>query len=133
MLSIICFYVLSSVLWCPLRFPHRNAVRFVFTSSCLFVGGFISCLRYLCLFAYSGVQHVLCCVFGLFVFVLYSILAVLLDYPFLIVLLVFSNVYLMNKVGRKLRTVTSGWTMFDSGYENCPEFGWGGVFLVLSQ
>jgi hypothetical protein len=28
----------------------------------LFVGGFMSFLRYLCLFAYSGVQHILCCV-----------------------------------------------------------------------
>jgi len=27
-------------------------------------------LGYLCLFAYSGVQHILCCVFKLFVFVL---------------------------------------------------------------
>jgi hypothetical protein len=26
---------LSSVLWCPLRFPHINNVRFIFTSSCL--------------------------------------------------------------------------------------------------
>jgi 1-acyl-sn-glycerol-3-phosphate acyltransferase len=25
--------------------------------------------RYLCLFAHSGVQHILCCVFGLFFFV----------------------------------------------------------------
>ena len=32
---IMCLYVLSSVLSCPLRFPHRNDVRFVFTSSCL--------------------------------------------------------------------------------------------------
>ena len=30
----------------------------------------MSCLRYLCLLAYSGVQHTLCCVFVLFVFVL---------------------------------------------------------------
>ena len=30
----------------------------------------MSYLRYLCLFANSGVQHILCCVFGLFVFVL---------------------------------------------------------------
>ena len=36
----------------------------------LFVGGLMSYLRYLCLFAYSGVQHILCCVFVLFVFVL---------------------------------------------------------------
>jgi hypothetical protein len=30
---IMCLYVLSSVLWCPLRFLHRNDVLFVFTSS----------------------------------------------------------------------------------------------------
>jgi len=30
----------------------------------------IFCLRYLCLFAYSGVLHILCCVFVLFVLVL---------------------------------------------------------------
>jgi len=37
---IICLYVVSSVLWCPLRFPQKktqkNNVRFVFTSSCLY-------------------------------------------------------------------------------------------------
>ena len=32
---IVCLYVLISVLWCPLPFPHKNDVRFVFTSSCL--------------------------------------------------------------------------------------------------
>ena len=37
------------------RFLHQNDVRFIFTSSCLY-------LHYLCLFAYSGVQHILCCV-----------------------------------------------------------------------
>jgi len=57
---------LISVLWCPLRFPHKNDVRFVFTTSCLSEG---SCLIYVCL-CYSGVQHILCCVFALFVFVL---------------------------------------------------------------
>jgi hypothetical protein len=31
----------------------------------LFVGGIISYLRYLCLFGYSGVQHILCCIFAL--------------------------------------------------------------------
>ena len=30
----------------------------------------MSYLRYLCLFAHSGVQHMLCCVFALFLFVL---------------------------------------------------------------
>jgi hypothetical protein len=36
----------------------------------LFVGGLISFLRYLCLFAYSGVQHILCRGFVLSVFAL---------------------------------------------------------------
>jgi hypothetical protein len=36
----------------------------------LFVGGLMSYLRYLCLLAYSGVQHILGCVFALFIFVL---------------------------------------------------------------
>ena len=34
----------------------------------------MSYLRYLCLFMYSGVQHMLCCVFVLFFFVLCSLL-----------------------------------------------------------
>jgi hypothetical protein len=53
----------------------------------------MSYLRYLCLFAYSGVQHILCCVFVLFFFVFFvpyvdSFLS------FLIAPSVFSNVYL---------------------------------------
>ena len=36
----------------------------------LLVGGFMSYLRYLCLFPYSDVQHILCCVFVLSFFVL---------------------------------------------------------------
>jgi len=36
----------------------------------LFVGGLMSYLSYMCLFAHSGVQHILCCVFVLFVFTL---------------------------------------------------------------
>jgi len=35
-----------------------------------FVGGVMSYLRYLYLFANSGVQHLLCCVFVLFFFIL---------------------------------------------------------------
>ena len=33
----------------------------------------MSYLRYLCLFGYSGVQHILCCVFVLIFFVLLSV------------------------------------------------------------
>jgi hypothetical protein len=49
------------VLCCDVRYDFRkqNNIRFVFASSC-----------YLCLYAYSGVQHILCCIFVLFVFVL---------------------------------------------------------------
>jgi hypothetical protein len=54
----------------------------------------MSYLRYLCLFAYSGVQHILCCVF---LFCLSSScvpnVAVSQDCPFLIAPSVFSNVY----------------------------------------
>jgi hypothetical protein len=56
----------------------------------------MSYLCYLCLFAHSGVQHILCCVFVLFFFVL-SMLPVSLDCPFLIAPSVFSNVYLTIK------------------------------------
>ena len=47
----------------------------------------MSYLRYLCLLAHSGVQHILCCVFALFFFVMrlvYPILLVSLDCPLLI-------------------------------------------------
>jgi hypothetical protein len=50
-------------------------------------------LRYLCLFVHSGVQHILCCVFA-FLRLVYSMLPVSLDCPFLISPSVFSNVYL---------------------------------------
>ena len=48
-------------------------------------------LRYLCLFAYSGVQHILCCVFLRLVC---PMLAVSLDCPFLIDPSVFYDAYL---------------------------------------
>ena len=37
-ISTMRLYVLSSMLWCPLRVPHTNDVRFVFTPSCLYEG-----------------------------------------------------------------------------------------------
>jgi hypothetical protein len=55
----------------------------------------MSYLHYSCLFAYSGAQHILCYVFVLFFLCLvYPLLPVSMDCPFLIVPLVFSNVYL---------------------------------------
>jgi hypothetical protein len=56
----------------------------------------VSYLRYLCVSAYSGVRHIVFCVFVLFVFVLclvYPVLPVSLDCPFLIAPSVISNVY----------------------------------------
>ena len=65
LLNVLCCHIvcLSSVLWCPFRFPHRDDVRFVFTSGCLWEGS-ASCpyLPYLCLFAYSVCPiHIVSC------------------------------------------------------------------------
>jgi hypothetical protein len=46
---IMCLYVYSSLLWCPLWFPLKNDVRVIFTFSCLLEGS--------CLIVYSDVQH----------------------------------------------------------------------------
>ena len=55
-----CLYVLSSVLWCPLQFPHINDAQFVFVPSCLQEG---SCLIYvICL--HIGVSNTSCVVFS---------------------------------------------------------------------
>ena len=58
----------------------------------LFVGGHMSCLRYLCLFVHNGVQHISWCVFWfVFLRLVYPMLPVSLDCPFLIAPSVFSN------------------------------------------
>ena len=57
----------------------RNTCLFVggpmsyLRNTCLFVGGPMSYLRNTCLFAYSGAQHILCCVVILFVFILCAV------------------------------------------------------------
>ena len=74
--AIMCLYVLSSVLWCPLRFPHKNDVRFVFTSSCLLKDSCLIYIIYVCLrivvsnalyavslFCFFFVLYTLCCQF----------------------------------------------------------------------
>ena len=63
----------------------------------LFVGGLMSYLCYFCLFAYSGVQHIVCCVFVLFCFSSSCVpmLPVNLNCPFLIATSVFFNIYLI--------------------------------------
>jgi hypothetical protein len=55
---IMCLYVLNSVLWCPLGFPHENdgSVRLYLQ---LFVRGLTFSLRFLCLFTHSSsVLHI---------------------------------------------------------------------------
>jgi hypothetical protein len=58
-------------------------------------GGLMSYLRYLCLFAHSGVQHILCYVIASFVLLrlVYPMFPVSLDWLFLYYPSVFSNVY----------------------------------------
>ena len=82
LLCVSTFWVPCCVLWCPLRFPHGGDVQFVFVYSCL------ACL---CFVAYSGVQHILCCVFVLFC--LRLVYPVSLDCQLLIASSVFSNIY----------------------------------------
>ena len=48
----------------------KNKVTYECIYLQLLVGGCMSYLRYLCLFAYSGVQHILCGVFALSFFIL---------------------------------------------------------------
>ena len=86
---IICLYVPSSVLRCLLQFPHKNDVRFVFTSSCLQEG---LCLIYficVCLRIHVVVSNTYCAVF---LFCQSS--SILPDCSFLIAPSVISNVYL---------------------------------------
>ena len=77
-----------------LRFPHGTDIRFAF----FFCRRAHVFLCYLYLFAYSGVQHIVCCVFVFFVLCLvYQMFPVSLDCPFLIVPSVFSDVYLLTR------------------------------------
>jgi hypothetical protein len=48
-------------------------------------------MSYLCLLAYSGVQHILCCSSFVFLRLVYPMLPISLDCPFLIVPSVFSK------------------------------------------
>ena len=85
---IMCFYILSSMLWCSLWFLHYNYIRFFFTSSCLQV------LFTLCAFIcaeWCPTHIVLCFVF---LHLVYPMLPVSLDCQCLIAPSVYSNVYL---------------------------------------
>ena len=85
---IMCLNVLSS---CPLRFPHKKDVRFVFTSSCLQMGSYRMCV---CLRIVVSNTYCLCFCF-VFLRLLYPMMEVSLSCPFLIAPSVFSNVYLL--------------------------------------
>ena len=61
----LCVCVLSSILWCPLRFPHKHDVRFVFASSCLWEGACLVCVVFIC---FRVVVSGTCCVVFLFCF-----------------------------------------------------------------
>ena len=84
---------------CDVCYDFRIIKMFGSSLPPVFVGGFMSNLRYLCLLRHSSVQHILCCVFALFVIVLclvYLVLPVSVDGSFAIASSVFSNVYLLN-------------------------------------
>ena len=71
----------------------------------------MSYLRCLCLFAYGVVQHTLCCVVALFVFVL----QVSLDCPFFIAPFVFTDVYF-----RPVSCVTGVASFSGLSFFDCP-------------
>ena len=101
---LLIFLVFGVVLLCVFTFwvsccvVHDDfRIKTMFGSSLpqLFVGGLMSNLLYSCLVAYCGVWHILWCLFVLLFFFLclvYPILPVSLDCPFLIASSVFSNV-----------------------------------------
>ena len=53
----------------------------------------MSYLRYLCLFAYSGVQHILCCIFVSGLRLVYPMLPVSMECSFLIAPSAFFHIY----------------------------------------
>jgi len=64
----------------------------------------MSYLHYLCLFTYSGVQHIVCCVFVLRFFVYVAMFS---GFSFVIVLSVFSNFYLVPYLGKMIHVTYS--------------------------
>ena len=61
---VMSYYVsLRSEIRVVVRYDFRMKTMLGLSLLQLFVGGSISYLRYFCLFANSGVQHIFCCVF----------------------------------------------------------------------
>ena len=70
----------------------------------LFVGGLMTYLHYLCLFTYSNVQYILCCVFVLsFLRLVCPMFQVSLDCSFVIAPSVYSNVYSIDSEDQQYR------------------------------
>jgi hypothetical protein len=69
---LLCVFM-SRVPCCDVHYDFRIKRCSVHLYLQLFVGGFRSYLRYLCLFVHSGVEHILSCVFALFVVVFCTI------------------------------------------------------------
>ena len=88
MLLILKYFVVCCPFMCLSVLSFLIKTMFGSSLPQLFTGGFMSYLRDL--FAHSGVQHIVCCVFLHFV---YPVLTVSLDFSFLIALSVLSNVY----------------------------------------
>jgi hypothetical protein len=82
-----CLYAISSVLWCPLRFPHKYNVRFVFASSCLWRRSYLNYVVCVCLRWWCPTRILMC-------FSSYCVPCVSMDCPLLIVPSLFCNVYL---------------------------------------
>jgi hypothetical protein len=66
-------------------------------------------IRYLCLLAYTGVLHILCCGFFFFLFLVASFSGL----SFLIAPLIFSNVYLNGDVITPLFLKYIGWSLIE--------------------
>ena len=65
-LCVVLLYVSTFLVsYCDVRYDFRAKTMFssVRLYLQLFVAGLISYLRYLCLFAYSGINNILCCVY----------------------------------------------------------------------
>ena len=89
---IMCLYVLSSVLWCPLRFPEKSDVRVILTYSfCRRTRVFIYVI---CVCLLIVVSYIYCVVFLFRLLYSYIMLPVSLDCPYLIAPSEFLYVYL---------------------------------------
>ena len=96
---IMCLYVMISVLWCQLWFPHKMMLGSSLPPVVMYY------LRYLCLLAHSGVQHIVLCFFSFFLRLMYPMLPVYLHYPFLFGPSIFSNAYLYTTTTKKFWTI----------------------------